>query len=427
MGECIIARGNIDTSNGGGMGQGIRTEVITVNQTWRTPKVRDNTFYIKVFGGGGAGGYLTDSRDMGVYNNSIDAAGGGGGGGHLNETVISIPSDTGIDITVGTGGLINPIPGGNTGTQWFNGSSGGSTSFGAYLTAAGGGGGWSSSGGGDGGSGGSGGGAGIAHYTRAPVVGQTDYITRLIGNSSYGSTGYGGGGGGARGGLNGNAGIYGGGGGAAPSTSIMWNGGSGGQYGGNGGAGILLGTGDTKRSRNGNNGTSTYGNYNIGNEGATRYFFGDGIGGTGGNPQYNGEIYDLWLKGAGGGGGYGGRGGNGANGIFDSINAQNSTIAPNIAMKIYYHSILGGSGGGGGYGANGGSGGVPVLISIGRVIAVGGSGGGGGYGGDGRPGTLGGGGGGGYGPYGYGHGGDGYKGGENGASGCVIIQWYDPL
>ena len=359
MAEAIISRRGYD-ANGA---PELRTELITTNQNWKVPSsIRNSTISVRIFGGGGGSNY---SR--------------AGCGGYMNNGEITVSPNQSIQITIGAGGSI--------------GGTGGTTTFGTYLSANGGslvaggsggaycdgsqfgGGGGGNSYGNKGGNGGMWGGGGGS----------------IFGNGGNGGTYGGGGGGGGSLNLNvyrgGNGGTYGGGGGGGTwlpgaitaenrnyncSTNVVTLGGKGGTYGGNGGGGPWIATIFSERYRyedesywsgsyqpyvtkssssSGNAGTNTSGWNNVAMENNV-YFRGTGGGGISSSQgwQYTtnwsqaGIYFSSRLAtaigGGGGGGGFGGRGGSAG-------------------------WVSGG--GGGGYGGNGGSAG----------------GGGGGYGGNG--------------------------------------------
>ena len=130
MGKCKLI--------GGGATPKIITEIITESCTWTPPT---DELDVMLFGGGGGGG--------GTFSTKLGYGGlGGGGGGHMSHQTITVRANKPIEITIGDGG----IAGGNDG----DGGSGGTTSFGTYLSAngGGGGGGKTNSNGGDGGTGG---------------------------------------------------------------------------------------------------------------------------------------------------------------------------------------------------------------------------------------------------------------------------------
>ena len=448
MAEAIISRrGAFDGSSSGS----VVTELIVLNTNWKAPKAKNQTFSVRIFGGGCAGldGY---------------GRGGGGGSGWMNNGELQISDNTTISITIGDGSTNHD-------------NAGGTSSFGTYLSANGG-------LGSDGGAGGfepdGGGWGGMITPTGNnyngigyQFGGGAAYVSVL--NWEVGSGGlYGGGGGlfvgitgrgdnsiinskggtyGGGGGLYSyiyrgqnystytgvNGGEYGGGGGLvavhdqkANSSGISYRGGIGGKYGGNGGllvyeannysdSPVYRNLSEYKVAQNGTN-TSTWTNvFNDGNgyfrgRGLAGNNYGAGGGGFGGNGGHQilnantnnaNRIYDN-MCGGGGGGGYGSNGG-----------------------TVYYNAYSGGGGGGGGgYGGDGGNnwgggGGYGKSAKGGDNM-----GGGGGY--YGKGGTQFGGGGG-YGPGGdmeksgkFGGGGGGSTGGHpgSGGDGICIIQYY---
>lgn len=261
-------------------------EKITTSKKWVTPKAVNQEFKVYAVGGGGAAGYKNSSG----YS-------GGGGGGYVEIKWLTIPEGEEVDIVCGAGG---------TAAKGGDGTDGGATQFGAYLTAAGGKGGTAAGKGGDGGAGGGGGSSGSI---------------RRGGNGGK----YGGGGGGMYGG--GGGGMYGGGGGtyySAKTSSGYYGPGIGGAYGGNGGT--------AEASRDAEAGTpATFSYYeSLGNEMTT-------TGAAGSTSSYYGC----------GGGGYGGEGGSGAGYCGGGGYGGDGGASTNNA----------GGGGGGNYGGNGGTGG----------------------------------------------------------------------
>lgn len=131
----------------------LQTELVTSNKTWTVPNHAGN-IYVRIFGGGGGGSnkYLTRTTTQNYYSKA------GGGGGWMNNGELNLGNGQSIQITIGSGGSF----GNNTGA-----GSGGTTSFGSYLSANGGGGATASGVcvGGNGGSGGGGmyGGGGIGY------------------------------------------------------------------------------------------------------------------------------------------------------------------------------------------------------------------------------------------------------------------------
>ena len=400
MSECMICRGGgkYGGGNGGSIGNLI-TEMITENKMWVVPNHIGN-ISVRIFGGGGSGNNTSNWGN--IKGNTYS----GGGGGWMNNAEFDIMTGNIINIAIGRGGSI--------------GTSGGTTSFGTYLSANGGTAGYYM----NGGRGGSGGGFSTANITNDVnriFAGGDSYQFGAGGieiedNQSYFSSGtcfaYGG-----------NAGIWGGGGGACIS-STRWadegkrqaKGGSGGMYGGGGGARIesralinyLTLIGGTKGTYGGNGGTYAQ-SINISGSLTNRdYSSLWSYPENGTNTIGNNEV-DTLCQGAGlgptthgsGGGGFGGNGGNSSGGGGGGYGGDGGRT-------------LGGGGGGYGKGAIGGNSG----------------GGGGGYfapGGSGR-----GGGGGGYGSganglTSAGYGGGGFGGDSsttNGGNGICIIQYY---
>lgn len=172
MSEAIIARGGRKGSGGGSDFHGLMTEVYTSSTMWLVPSnAVNNEFSVRIFGGGG-GGMAQDIQ--------ADVTAAGGGGWMNNSTLILEPGGL-IFIEIGSGG--DQLTYSGMGYNNVN-TSGGTTSFGIYLSANGGRGG-SPIGGGSGGSGG--------------------------GGWNSGGTGYQFGGGGSEYGVGGNGGPWGGG------------------------------------------------------------------------------------------------------------------------------------------------------------------------------------------------------------------------
>ena len=289
MSEAIIARGGKSGTEGGSEQEAILvTNFITNNCIWICPSdVINNEVSVRIFGGGGCGD---------------GARGSGGGGGWMNNDVLTISPGTSVSIFIGNGG--NYISGG--------GRSGGTTSFGTYLSANGGGG-------------------------------------SILGNGGDGGSG-GGGADSGRGGIG-----YQFGGGGSPRSTV----GSGGQWGGNGGRVGLIGVNgintvgwtnvskylnDTYIVGSGQRGEGIYGGGNGGGSGGFGGCGGSGYGGGGGGYGANGGN-GLNSSIAGGGGGYGIDGygdiGGGSYGRGGGIYSNGYTIDP-----LY-------GGGGVGLGANG--------------------------------------------------------------------------
>ena len=371
MAEAIISRRG---SGSGGFIGSLKTEIITCNSNFLVPPHNGN-ISVRIFGAGG--GY-------------------GGGGGWMNNGEFTIAVGSVIPITIGVGGR---------GER----SSGGTSTFGSYLSANGGTGGDGLNGG-DGGAGGTPCGIGY-QFGGGGCSRGTWYKTGHGGIWGGGGGGCGGDGGiyGGGGAPGGNGGTYGGGGGGGMYRgSDFRNGGIGGQYGGNGE--MLLDFNWSTRiwssilAQDGTN-TSTW--TNVDNVGGVLLrgwgkgggmgiidnrdtFIGAGGGGYGGNggrilPEHSEFEYNRSISAYDGAGG-GGYGGHGANAWYNRDDR---------------------GGGGGGYGGNGGEGGYD------------GGGGGGGYGPGADGGTEEGGGGGYFAPGGSGSGGGGAYG-PGGSSGEYI-------
>jgi len=297
MADAIIARGggsrsSSDSSIGGYI---LTTEFITHNDRFVVPEAKNQSFDVRIFGGGGSGMYTL---------NGIWGA-GGGGGGWMNNDIFTLTEGTVIPIIIGKGGkldvdssyAINHISNTSINDAYFiNGYSGGITSFGTYLSANGGEGGRLSSGpkvnGGNGGSGGGGG--------RTNGKGGTGYQFGA-GGGSYKSNG------GIWGGNSGSNGInvstwtnvIGNARGTGISLNAGSNWGGGGGFGGNGGVYLGGGGGYGGNGGNGNN---------VGYAGGGGGGFGDGgdgicIANNGKNTANNSLYYVSEGKYGGGGGG----------------------------------------------------------------------------------------------------------------------------
>lgn len=371
-------------------------EIITESGTWQNTAGRKINAVVRCFGAGGGGSYSSTKA--------------GGCGGHMAVANVSIEKDEIVNATIGGVATLT----------------GGTTSFGTYVSAAGGqpgdisgvtqpsgGSGCGSSSvsrpGGIGTYGGGGGGwGGRGAYNYADMDNSKYYGSYASQAGTNGGTGgvYGGGGGGGGGG---GAGVQASSdGGGSLSRSV---GGTGGAKGTNGGAGGKGGSGGTSK----NNGVSgVNGGNGIDTSLMDLEFTGTGEGGSSGVPGSYATKYSIGGggSGGGGGGGYGGKGGTGGDG--------RDTYYGAIDGRVYECGGSGGSGGGGGgYGATGGSGVKPSMTS------GSGGGGGGGYGDPGGDGTTTyGGGGGGYGPNGYGRGVRGGPSSNSSAKSGIIIITY---
>ncbi|EHB7975599.1 phage tail protein [Escherichia coli] len=94
--------------------------------SWTVPEElrKGRKCYVKVIGGGASGG-------VGSTTTSGITCGGGGGGGGVAEGLVDLTGINSVSITVGAGGA--PVS-----VSSANGKNGGSSSFGAYMSASGG-------------------------------------------------------------------------------------------------------------------------------------------------------------------------------------------------------------------------------------------------------------------------------------------------
>ena len=356
MAEAIISRRGYGVE---GKPKKLTSSAIVVNTAWKVPN-GVSSIDVRIFGGGGGGGLQS-----------------GGGGGWMNNGTIGVYEGQIINITIGKGGN-------STNNSFKNGGSGGTTSFGTYLSANGGEGGKGQARRFEGGNGGSGGGSmygnggegyqfggGGAYSTLSTTTtiqinrkggnggiwgggggifcgGGGNIISQYIQIYAYGGTGgmYGGGGGSHTKAFfnnypssvhipsycyayGGNGGLYGGGGGAVSGahTQAIANYGYGGTYGGNGGSGII----NSIRESAWSNYTNIYDSSKPANNGVNTIGMNDIL--TAGNDILtgNGECGNIVGS---GGGGYGGS--TNINYIFGDDNRY----------------ILSGGIGGGGYGGS---------------------------------------------------------------------------
>lgn len=114
------------------MGWMKRQDIITEDQQWRAPVARDQQFNVTVYGGGGSGSYGSSIFDA-------NTGGAGGGSGERKDGSFTIDEGTEVECRVGMGGK-----GIKNATKvcdyagYSIGKSGGTTSFGAYISANGG-------------------------------------------------------------------------------------------------------------------------------------------------------------------------------------------------------------------------------------------------------------------------------------------------
>ena len=265
MSEVVISRRGGSSS---GSGKNMVTEYITENKLWTVPKAKDQKFDVRIFGAGGG------SRK---YN--------GAGGGWMNNDILVLTKGESIQINIG--GVAG----------WNSWNTGGSSSFGGYLSANGG----TTYSGGSGGADLTVSGAQAKGYQ----FGGGPYSGRggPWGGGGYGGGSHAGGTGGIYGGgggsdfsYGGNGGYYGGGGGGGRGDYYN-NGGLGGWYNDNGTwkQSGLAGNGG-RYDTNGENGTNTIGWANVLKDENGNYITGSG---TGGLCSYSGSEWGP------GGGGFG--------------------------------------------------------------------------------------------------------------------------
>lgn len=99
--------------------------IVLSNTTFVVPI--DGTYHINCIGGGGGGGF---SQTDGTTRYAC-CLGGGGGSGYFKTADIKLKKYQAISITIGSGGAAGT-------QQTSHGGTGGTTSFGTYLSAAGG-------------------------------------------------------------------------------------------------------------------------------------------------------------------------------------------------------------------------------------------------------------------------------------------------
>ena len=345
MSEVFICRGGSGSGSGKpypGAEKVLQTYLITADQDWVVPNdIINNELFVRVIGGGG-----------GYYNPYCC----GGGGGWMNNATIKVGAGSVVPIKIGIGG-------GNYQT-------GGTTSFGTFISALGG----SPASGTSGGSGGAGG------YSYNAQGGKGYQFGGGAGSWRGGNGGVWGGGGAP----SGDGGYYGGGAGGG-GDNINANAGNGGYYGGGGGAynnygiggwyndngiwkqsGFGGNGGSNQKRTEPENGVNTIGWTNVEKDtNLNRFLTGNGEKGTTTIYRYNMDnLYNVNFC-LGGGGGFGGDGGDGAYGN----------------VGTYSDCCTGG--GGGGYGSKGGYGDVRNAYQSYHNNTIGGGGGFGGGGGSG--------------------------------------------
>ena len=268
-----------DVAEGGFIGVGAVVTAITATGTF----VPDTSvLWAEVYNWGAGGGGASGARRAADINRSGGNSAGGGGSTHTRLEGADLIAASPITVTIGVGGqggaaVTNDTTGSN------NGSDGGDTSFGDFLTAVGG------EGGGATGAAGAGGGT----FADSDLPNGAGFMKSRGGDVS--------------GGQHGGYAEYGGGGGARGGVSDA-NGGNSFRGGGGGGSGGGVSSGNTEYA-GGDGGAS-------GQSGATLNGSGGG-GGAAGAAGANGAAGRNGIGGEGGGGGGGGHdraGGDGGNG-----------------------------------------------------------------------------------------------------------------
>ncbi|ELP6608452.1 hypothetical protein U0K84_004576 [Escherichia coli] len=123
-GTVKTALENLGLVNNGAVGRLIGMQIIKTSGTYtKTPGAMFAD--VIAIGGGGGGGWATST---GNYN----AAGGGGGGGGMARGLFNLSAISTVLVTIGAGGN------GGIASTMTNGTQGGTTTFGSYLSASGG-------------------------------------------------------------------------------------------------------------------------------------------------------------------------------------------------------------------------------------------------------------------------------------------------
>ena len=159
MGEALIVSRGSGSGDSSILNGRLQTQIFTQDGLFIVPECKDQMVSVRIFGGGGGGLSYYDTMSSGQHYASA------GGGGWMNNNVFKIKAGEQIPITIGKGG--------NAGFLQYNrrvsstyitnarvdGTNGGTTSFGTYLSALGGEGGYIANSqccGGNGGAGGAG-------------------------------------------------------------------------------------------------------------------------------------------------------------------------------------------------------------------------------------------------------------------------------
>ncbi|HAW0526609.1 TPA: hypothetical protein JLJ42_002996 [Escherichia coli] len=123
-GTVQTALENLGLVNNGAVGRLIGMQIIKTSGTYtKTPGAMFAD--VIAIGGGGGGGWATSTAN---YN----AAGGGGGGGGMARGLFNLSAISTVLVTIGAGGN------GGIASTITNGTQGGTTTFGSYLSAGGG-------------------------------------------------------------------------------------------------------------------------------------------------------------------------------------------------------------------------------------------------------------------------------------------------
>ncbi|EZJ80822.1 hypothetical protein AC27_1716 [Escherichia coli 1-182-04_S3_C2] len=123
-GTVQTALENLGLVNNGAVGRLIGMQIIKTSGTYtKTPGAMFAD--VIAIGGGGGGGWATSTAN---YN----AAGGGGGGGGMARGLFNLSAISTVLVTIGAGGN------GGIASTMTNGTQGGTTTFGSYLSASGG-------------------------------------------------------------------------------------------------------------------------------------------------------------------------------------------------------------------------------------------------------------------------------------------------